>query len=104
MPPMGLDCCGLVTAVKGNDGEWHPIDLSQPVELVSWDDYLPPNVSEELYHFKDFSNWTFTVQTELKITRNMLKLLYTGRELRRQIRKQEKQRRRRLKEGQHEPR
>ena len=95
MPPFeyGFDCCGLVTAVKGNDGKWQPVNLSQIVELVQ------PEVSEDVYPFNDFSNWTFTAQAEIKLTRKILKLLYTGRELRRQIRKQEKERRRKLKEG-----
>ena len=99
MPTKGLDCNGFAVYALGNDGEYHPVDLSQTVEFVPWDEYLPPDVSEELYHFKDLSNWTFTAQAEMRITRMMLKLLYTGRELRRQIRKQEKERRKRLKEG-----
>ena len=92
MPPKGLDCCGYMACVRHADGTWHPVDLSQTVEIVQ------PYVSEEVYHFTDLSDWTFEVQTELKITRGMLKLIYTGRELRRQIRRTEKQRRKRLKE------
>ena len=99
MPTGLLDCSGYITALKGEDGEWHTIDLNS-TRFVPYEEFPLPKVTETVYHFNDLSNWTFTANMELKMTRAMLKLLYTGRELRRQIRKAEKERRRRLKEGQ----
>lgn len=45
------------------------------------------------------TDMTFTCTANIKFTRGLLKLLYTGRRLRQEIRKKEKERRRRLKEG-----
>ena len=102
MPPHGLlDCSGYITAIKGEDGEWHTIDLNS-ARFVPYEEFPLLKVTDTVCHFNDLSNWTFTANMDLKMTRAMLKLLYTGRELRRQIRKAEKNRRRRLKEGQHE--
>ncbi len=46
----------------------------------------------------DFTNIIFTATADIRPTRNLLKLVYTGRELRRRIRRMEKERRKRLKE------
>ena len=46
----------------------------------------------------DFTNMTFTATGYIKFTRRLLKIVYTGRRLRREIRKLEKERRKRLKE------
>lgn len=100
MPTGLLDCSGYITAIKGEDGEWRTIDLNS-TRFVPYEEFPFPKVTDTVYHFNDLSNWTFTANMELlKMTRAMLKLLYTGRELRRQIRRAEKERRRRLKEGQ----
>ena len=57
------------------------------------------------YNFNpsDFTDMTFTATADIRFTRRLLKMLYTWRELRRQIRRMEKERRKRLKEGQHDP-
>ena len=57
---------------------------------------------EEVKQYKfcptDFTNMTFTATADIRFTRKLLKMLYTGRELRRAIRRMEKERRKRLKE------
>lgn len=47
----------------------------------------------------DFTDMTFTATADIRFTRNLLKMVYTGRRLRRAIRELEKKRRKRLKEG-----
>ena len=57
---------------------------------------------EEVKQYKsyptDFTNMIFTATAEIRFTRRLLKMFYTGRRLRREIRKLEKERRKRLKE------
>lgn len=57
---------------------------------------------EEVKQYKfnpsDFTDMTFTATADIRFTRRLLKMVYTGRRLRREIRKLEKERRKRLKE------
>lgn len=57
---------------------------------------------EEVKQYKsyptDFTDMTFTATGYIRFTRRLLKMVYTGRKLRREIRKLEKERRKRLKE------
>ena len=57
---------------------------------------------EEVKKYKfnpsDFTDMNFTATADIRPTRKLLKLIYTGRELRRAIRRMEKKRRKRLKE------
>ena len=57
---------------------------------------------EEVKQYKlyptDFTNMTFTITGHIRLTHRLLKMIYTGRRLRREIRKLEKERRKRLKE------
>lgn len=50
------------------------------------------------FYPSDFTDMTFTATASIRFTRRLLKMIYTGRRLRREIRRMEKERRRRLKE------
>ena len=50
------------------------------------------------FYPSSFTDMTFTATANIRFTRKLLKMLYTGRELRRAIRRMEKERRKRLKE------
>jgi hypothetical protein len=51
------------------------------------------------FYPSDFTDMNFTATGTIRITRTLLKMIYTGRSLRRAIRKLEKERRKRLKEA-----
>ena len=55
-------------------------------------------VKQYKFYPSDFTDMNFTATADIRPTRNLLKLVYTGRELRRAIRRMEKERRKRLKE------
>ena len=88
MPTKGCDCIGFAAYTLGNDGKFHPVDLSQTVTL-SFDD-----ADENTWSID--TDMSFTLET--KMNRAMLKLLYPWREVRRRLRMMEKERRKRLKE------
>lgn len=56
------------------------------------------DVKQYKFNPSDFTDMNFTATVDVRITRNLLKMVYTGRRLRRAIRKLEKERRKRLKE------
>lgn len=109
MPPFeyGFDCCGFDRFVRNDDGKWQRVDLSQTVTLsadmadgddktnygLTWDAGDP-------YHYALVSEQTFTATMSGRYGRRwMMKWSLPPREFRRWVRHQEKQRRRKLKEG-----
>ena len=90
MPIRGFDCIGFAAYALGNDGKFHTVDLSQTVTLSTDDD------TDENAWSIDMGGISCTLKT--KINRAMLKLFYPWREVRRRIRRMEKERRKRLKE------
>lgn len=89
MPTKGFDCCGFDIFAIADDGTWHRIDMSQTVTL-SVDD------TDENAWSINTNGMSCTLET--KITRGMMKLFYPWRDIKRRIRKMEKERRKRLKE------
>lgn len=89
MLPKGFDCCDFAAYRLGDDGKFHTVDLSQTVTL-SVDD-----IDDNTWSI-DTDGMSCTLET--KINRGMMKLIYPTRELRRRIRRAEKERRRQLKE------
>ena len=90
MPPKGFDYNGFAACVLGDDGEFHPADLSQTVTISTDDD------TDENTWSIDTDGMSCTLETE--ITRGMMKIFFPWREVRRRIRRMEKERRKRLKE------
>lgn len=90
MPTKGLDYSGFVAYALGNDGRLHPVDLSQTVTL-SVDD------ADKYTWSVGTGGMSFTLET--KTTYVMLKPFHSWREVKRCIRKMEKERRKRLKEA-----
>ena len=108
MPIRGFDCFGFMACVLGNDGRFHPVDLSQTVTLS-------PDPAEEAdgtaycgaygeeggdpYHYTLIGDMAFTATMQIRYgARYFMKLLLPTREFRRWMRRQEKARRNRLKE------
>lgn len=92
MPPKGFDCIGFAAYRLGDDGKFHTVDLSQTVTLSSDD-------TDENTWSIDTDGISCTLET--KINRALMKAFFPARELRRRIRRMEKDRRKRLKEAQH---
>ena len=90
MPTKGFDCIGFAAYALGNDGRFHPVDLSQTVTISTDDD------TDENTWSIDTDGMSCTLET--KITRGMMKILFPWREARKRIRRMEKERRKRLKE------
>ena len=89
MPTKGFDCIGFTAYTLGKDGRVCPVDLSQTVTL-SVDD------TDENTWSIDTDGMSCTLET--KINRTIMNLFYPWREVRRRIRRMEKERRKRLKE------
>ena len=95
MPPMGLDCSGRMFAIRDQDGNWHSLN---GIPVIDVDDIVPTTDEEVKQYSFNPSDFSFSFTATIKRTRSWLKLAYTGRNLRRAIRRMEKERRKRLKE------
>lgn len=107
MPTKGFDCCGFAAYTLGDDGKFHPADLSQTVTLT-------PDITDEEdetncgliweagdpYHYALVSEQKFTAIMHIRYGERMImKLLLPKRRFRKWVRTKEKERRRRLKEA-----
>lgn len=89
MPTKGFDCRGFMAYTFGKDGRVLPVDLSQTVAL-SVDD------TDDNTWSIDTDDMSYILET--KMNRTMMNLFYPWREVRRRLRRIEKERRTRLKE------
>ena len=89
MPTKGFDYREFMTYTLGKDGRLCPVDLSQTVTLSADD--------------TDDNTWSINTDDmscvlETKMNRTMMNLFYPWREVRRHLRKIEKERRKQVKE------
>lgn len=90
MPPKGFDRIGFTPYTLGKDGRVLPVDLSQVVTLSV-------NDTDDNIWSIDTDGMSCTLET--KINRTMMNLFFPWREVRRRIRRMEKERRMQLKEA-----
>lgn len=90
MPTKGFDYCGFTAYTLSKDGRLCPVDLSQIVTL-SVDD------ADENTWSIDTDDLSYTLET--KMNRAIMNLFYPWREVRRRLRRMEKERRKQVKEA-----
>lgn len=104
MPPNGFDCCGFAAYALGNDGKFHPVDLSQTVTLsADPDEEIACSSAHweegDQYRYKLVRDWELKAVMQCRFSeRFMMKITSPPRVFRRWVRRREKERRRRVKE------
>lgn len=105
MPPKGFDCCGFAAYALGDDGRFHPVDLSQTVTLsADPDEEIACNGAHweegDPYHYKLVGDWELKAVMQCRYSaRFMMKNTLPPRLFRRWVRKREKERRQKVKEA-----
>ena len=116
MPPtgMGFDCSGWMCCVRGEDGKFVPVNITEAPPLMP--EVFLTNEEVKRFNFTPMEDFSFTAKiklshkTQIEVARRMKAITKTikrfnnvmRRFIRTEKRLKEQERRRRLMEGQHE--